>query len=68
MYIERYRKTSSEENSHKMRQALTVQWLAIKLAVSILTIRKLAVVFLSFQIQKLLIDMVWKKFLRLLEF
>ena len=35
-----------------------IQWLAIKLAVSISTIRKLAVFFLSFQIQKLLINMV----------
>ena len=37
-----------------------VQWLAIKLAVSIPTIRKLAVVVSSFQVQKSLKNMDWK--------
>ena len=36
--------------------AWELQWLAMELAVSISTIRKLAVVFLSFQIQKLLMN------------
>ena len=35
-----------------------IQWLALKLAISTSTIRKLAEVFLSFQIQKLLMNMV----------
>ena len=37
-----------------------IQWLAIKLAVSVSVFRKMAVVFLFVEIQKILIKNVWK--------